>query len=118
MVSAPGHLRRPCRPRRASYVSHFRIRAEASARCAANLSPHALAVTVRLRPACPPDYQVRPSFALFRAADFTIAGQILRKLAFIGPAGMHWFYLHAMVVLTVAVEPDAHGARALHLFQF
>jgi len=58
-------------------------------------------------------------WVVFRAADFTIAGQVLRKLAFIDPTGMHWFYLHAMVVLAIAVVLHAltlvRGERPLRL---
>jgi len=42
-------------------------------------------------------------WVVFRAADIELAGEVLRKLAFVESEGIDWFYLQAVVVLGLAV---------------
>ena len=46
---------------------------------------------------------VMVGWVFFRAKDFATAGTVLRKMAFLEPAGSHWIQLPATVVLAVAV---------------
>jgi len=41
-------------------------------------------------------------WVFFRAKDFPAAWAMLRKMAWIDPAGVHWFYVHALVILAIA----------------
>ncbi len=43
------------------------------------------------------------TWVFFRSPDFQTAAVVLRKMAFLEPGGVRWFYLQAMVIILVAV---------------